>query len=1241
MDRRYALARGETLPDRTHGAALFADISGFTRLTAALVTELGVQRGPEELTAMLNRVYTAVIDEVHAYGGSVIAFAGDAITCWFDDRFDAAPEYSAAWRATAAALAIQRTMAQFATVYTPGGQAVTLAVTVAVATGPARRFLVGDAKLRIIDALAGRTLERLAMAEKMAEQGEVLVDEATLSAVGETVTPPENQRVDPTGERFAVITQLAGPTATMPWPSLTDPAAEDPAAALAATLSPAAIRPWLLAPVYERLQQGRGDFLAELRPTVALFLRFGGINFDDDDEAGRKLDAYIRWVQQVVGRFEGTLIDLNIGDKGSYLYINFGAPLAHEDNAARAANAALVLRDPPPELDFIDPVQIGISQGRMRAGAYGGDSHRTYGVLGNEVNMAARLMMAAAPGQIFMSITAQQAIAGNFVFESLPPLAVKGRQQPLTVFRLEGVQAAQSINLPLPAYNLPLVGREAEARLITEALDGVLKGEGQVVAVTGAAGLGKSRLIAEAVKAAQERGFAIVGSECESHGINSSYLVWKPIWRELLGVDATRPVAEQVAGLQESLAAIDPSLVMRQPLLTPVLDIPIPQNELTQALDAKLRKTSLEALLVDCLRQLASQRPLLVALEDCHWLDQLSFDLLEAIGRAIADRPVLLLISYRPRQRKRRQENWIDSLPTYREIQLHELTETESAQLMEQKVAQLSVNAAEDGGDLNLTEELRRRIIEQAEGNPFYVEELINYLHFQGAATQADLPDSLHQLVLSRLDQLGEDQKSILKVASVIGRVFHVPWLYGTYPELGDLKRVQSQLRQLTRQEITQRDYTEPELAYLFKQLITQSVAYESLPFVIRATMHEQFGQFIERTYPALLEEEYLDLLAYHYGRSENKDKQRTYFLHAGDAAQANYAIATAIDYYQRALPLLPGPDFGVERVETMLKLGQVLELDGQWEAVEELYAAALETAEELDDPHAPELQSRCEAAMGELLRKQGRYDDAADWLERARANFEAQDDRAGVGQALHYLGTLAAQQGEYEQARERYERSLTIRQQLDDKPNVASLLSNLGILARFEDDYARAQQLYEESLSIRRLVGDRWAIANSLNNLGLLARYRSDFITARTQLEESLEITRLLGDKWSIANTLTSLAEVALDMGDTAAARACLAESLEINRTLGEQRAIAFILESFAALSAPEQPARALRLAGAAAALRDTIGAPLSTAEQERLEELLEPARAALSEDEQASATAAGQTLAPAEAIREAMTVA
>ena len=486
------------------------------------------------------------------------------------------------------------------------------------------------------------------------------------------------------------------------------------------------IRPWLLPPVYERLQAGKGEFLAELRPAVVLFLSFGGIDYDGDETAGAKLDAYIRWVQTVLARYEGYLLQLTVGDKGSYVYTAFGAPIAHEDDAMRAVSAALELRTPPTTLNFIDNVQIGISQGQIYTGAYGGTMRRTYGVMGDDVNLAARLMQAAAPEQILVSYIARQATADIFTWENLPPLKVKGKADPVIVFSLGGAKERRAIHLQERNYALPMVGREAELALLEQKLAQVLAGHGQVIGITAEAGMGKSRLVAEIIHRANDRQMIGYGGECQSYGTNISYLVWQPIWHGFFGLDSAWEVSEQVSELERQLKLIDPALGPRLPLLGAVLNLSIPDNDLTHSFDAKLRKASLEALLVDCLRARAKEMPLLLILEDSHWLDPLSHDLLEEIGRTIVDLPVLLVLAYRPPDLQRLQAPRVSQLAYFTEISLADFTPQEAERLITLKLQQFF------GPQTKILSGLVERIIARAQGNPFYIEELLNYLQDQG-----------------------------------------------------------------------------------------------------------------------------------------------------------------------------------------------------------------------------------------------------------------------------------------------------------------------------------------------------------------------------------------------------------------------------------------------------------------------------------------------------------------------------
>ena len=1212
-DRLHAMVRSQSLPELAQGAALFADISGFTALTELLVQELGSQRGPEEITRNINAVFESLIAELDQYQGSVLIFGGDALTCWFDGDNGV--------RAVACALKMQARMKAFASIISPSGKNISLGMKVAISAGEVHRFLVGDPGLQLFDVLAGKTVDLLSQTEHHAERGEVVLDGETAKRLGESVRVGIWRTDDETRQRYAVISDLLEEVSPCPWPELPE-----------GSLDREAMRAWMLPPVYERLVSGGGEFLAELRPALPMFLHFSGINFDSDPYAQSKLDTFIRQVTRVLANYESSVLSVLMGDKGSHLYTAFGAPLAHEDEATRAASAALELRAMAQKLGFIDEIRIGIGQGWLFAGASGGETRRTYVTMGSEVNLAARLMQAAGPGEILIHNRVRVSLGEGFVGADLAPIKVKGRTDLIPVARLEGLHERSSIHLNEPRYALPMVGREAELNLIKEKLEAVVTGRGQVVGITGEAGVGKSRLLAEVVHLVNTRSLPLYGGECEAYGTNTNYLVWRKIWENLFGINPNDDLSTQVNHLEHVLEAISPALMPRLPLLGALLNLAIPDNELTQSFEAKLRKTSLESLLADCLRGISGSGPLVLVLEDAHWMDDLSNDLLTVLGRVIHNLPVLIILSYRPPQMEHLQRQALASLPHFTQITLGDFTPQESEQLIRLKLEQMT------GSRENLPALLLQRITERAGGNPFYIEELLNYVRDQkldprnvNVLEHIVLPDSLYSLILSRIDRISEGQKVTMKVASVIGRMFRAAWVWGYYPQVGDPLITIHNLTTLYQADLTPVVPSEPEETYLFKHIMTQEVAYESLPFNTRTRLHGLFGAFIERSYPDQINR-YLDLLAFHYDNSDQTEKRRKYLKLAGETAQAQYANSAAISYYERLMPLASQS----EKVEVGRKLGQVLVLVGRWHDAAQTIQQALGLARQLDDRHSA---AECQMALGEIDRKQGRFTEAHEWLEQARQECESLGYAAGMSQVLHYNGTLAANQGDFNQARAYFEQSLAVRRSIQDLPNIASSLNNLGNVAAQQGKLNEARVLHEEALSIRRELADRYAIGASLSNLGMVAIDQEDYNQARVLLEEALAAFREVGDPWRTANALNNLGSAVRMLGDYNRAGALYRESLKIDHELDDKWSMAYLLEDIACLTiACGQVDRAFNLVGAAAVLRQTIGAPLSEAEQKKLDSVLDTARALLSEGDRVQARLAGEKMTLNQAVELAM---
>ena len=1169
-DRRRALAAGVPMADRVSGSAIFADISGFTPLTEALAKELGPQRGAEELGVILNVVYDAVLEQLHQHGGSVLYFSGDAVTCWLEGDDGVL--------GVSCGLAMQRAMGGVAKVTTPGGKTIQLGMKVAVAAGPARRFVVGDPDIQLIDVLAGGLMDRLAAAEHHADRGEVVLDAQTLEALGEAV---EVSVVRGHGlQRVGVLGAMRGPAPLLPVPLPYPRLPRD------------VVRQWLLPAVYERLRTGRGDFLCELRPAVPMFVRFGGINFDEDPEAHLLLDHFIVRAQRVIDSYGGNLLQLTIGDKGAYLHAVFGSPLAHEDDVTRACAAAIDVLDLEAGSAVTD-LQVGISSGRVRSGAYGHSHRRAFSCLGDPVNLAARLMSAAPPGQAYVTTQVASEAGRSFDFEELADLTVKGKSAPIAASRLTG-RTGHALYRQRRAAR-PLIGRTAELFQLLSLEELARAGRGQLVALVAEAGMGKSRLVQEVVQRFAAQGVQVFSGEATSVGNATSYLVWQPILGAMFGLSGEADPRPQ---LERALAEVDAALLPRLPLLGAALGLAVEDNELTQTFDAKLRKSSLEALLLSYLALRAARQPLVLVLEDCHWLDPLSVDLLEVVARAIAALPVLVVLTQRVGSFR------APSLPHTTLVNLDKLDPASCQQLVATRFVELY------GPEVAPSQALVRTLTERAEGNPFYLEELVNYLHAQGvnlskdaAGASVELPASLASLVLSRIDTLAESPRRTLKVASVVGRDFGVDILTGAYPDLGARSKVTGYLRRLCAHDLVVHE--EPATDdYAFKHAVIREVAYDSLPFATRSELHGRVGTWLEAYAPLSL-----DMLAHHFWHSADEDKKREYLLRAGEAAESRYANEAAVDYYRRAAPLLADADRG----PVLLKLGAVLELRSSWAEADEVYIEALELAEAMEDNGAA---AWAHISRSVPLRKQGRYQESEQELDEARGVFQRLGDTPGLAKVAHLRGSVANLRGDPQKSREYFAQSLEMYRALGDRRREAQLLGNLGVPAMHLGEYEVAQELAEQALVIRRELGELWGIGASLNNLAMVAYLRKQYAEASSYLDEGLRAALQAGDLYGVAVTNHNFGNTRRELGELESAGENYLEALRSYALSGDRWSLCMLFDDIAILAAPTSPHEAVRLVGASDALRELIGSPRLDYQAAELDEGVAVARQQLGLD-------------------------
>ena len=1135
---RLLADRHDVLPlvQRADGVAMFADIVGFTPMSAALA-DVGPE-GTEELSEILNSFFARMIDLVTGHGGTVAKFAGDALTALFP--FDSTIR-STVRRAAGCALAMQGATRGFQTVATRAGT-FPLAMRAGLGAGRVLAAVVGDPAIRLEHVLAGEAVDRAVAAERRAASGQVVADATLLD---------RDHGIEVAGEPGApaLVTRLSGrPRRTA---SRQPPIAASAEGGLAAFLHPA---------IAERIRSGHGGLVDEHRTVTMAFIGFPDL-VDDDPDAVDRLQRYVSIAVRVIDRWGGHLRQVDLGDKGSVLVIVFGAPVHHEDHEELAVRCCAEL------LGLTGgPFRAGITTGRAWCGEVGSNARREYAIVGDPVNLAARLMERAAPAQALVDRATWEGTRGAAIGGPLPPVAVKGRRGQVDVWDVRGVYERAGSPTPLAAP--PLIGRGAELAGIRGLVERASTGRGAALAISGEPGIGKSRLATEAVHLARRRGLSTYSGACRSLGPEFSYLVWRPIWRDLLGVDPSSSLDQQRAALVSRFGE-------RAPLFAPVLNLPLRDSELTAPLDPSTRAELLHSLLLDVLRERARSGPLVLLLEDCHWIDPPSRTLLESLARNLVDGPVLFVVTARPTDTGSHPLEALARLPHFTEITLRELPTDAAVELARQRVRQLS------GPGRDLPADTVSRVVERSGGNPFYLEELLSLVHSHGPSLPGalDLPNSVQRVVLARVDRLSEGEKAVVKVASVMPR-FRAEWIAACYPPAGPPDEVARHLRRLDDLGLTRLQTTALEPEYGFRHAIAQDATYQSLTRRFQKVLHERMAEYLEATYGERLGQ-FVDLLAYHYGRTNRPDKQRVWFRAAADAAKTAFANEAAVAHYQRLLPLLPGPEAG----RVLVELGAVWQLTGRWGEAQSAYLRALGIARAAGDRS---LLAAAAREFGDLFTYTQSYAEAIQWLTLAADEFERLDDQQGLSRALDRLAWALFQQGSYSKAAAVSERHLAIATKAGDLAGMSIAFDHLGLVCAYTGDSAGGVDLLQRSLQAATEAGDRRGVIHAANNLGMLYAAHGDHVRTLACFEQALTVAQEIGYRQMAAVIIGNIGEPYLERGGYEQATTCFAHALRIAVELGDWTSVANRVASLGATaaalgdlrSAEHRFTRAIRLA-------------------------------------------------------------
>ena len=847
----------------------------------------------------------------------------------------------------------------------------------------------------------------------------------------------------------------------------------------------------------DKILKSRSALEGERRQVTVLFADIAGFTTIaerlDPEDVHRIVDRCFELITAEVHRFEGT-INQYTGDGVMAL---FGAPIAHEDSPRRAAHAALAIqraiRDYDRELQVQGglhlQMRIGLHTGPVVVGKIGDDLRMDYTAVGDTTNLAARLQQTARPGSVVVSEATHAAVGSFFETLDLGEVPVKGRA-PARAFEIVRSRARRSrLSAAVERGLTRLVGRGREVSVLLERFADVKHGRGQVVSLAGDAGIGKSRLLLEFRRALTEAGESPTWLEgqCVSFGQSIQFLPLIEQLRLNFEIEEFDGEPEIIAKVEHAMRRMG-ELEAHIPYVRYLLSVD-PGDPAILDMDAGARRGKcFEAIRALSLRG-ARRRPLVLVFEDLHWVDAGTEEYLASIVDAVAGVPLMLILTYRVGYSPR-----IPARSFHTVLTLRPLSELDAVNM-----------AGHVLGAPDLPPALRQALLEKAEGVPLFIEEVIRTLLDLGMLRQErdgyqvvqsvgslDVPNTIQDIIMARLDRLGDEGKRTVQLASVIGRQFLGRLLQRV---AGLTERLSDLLEELKDLEIIYELGLAPEPAYIFKHALIQDVAYQSLLKERRRDLHRAVGMAIEEIYADRLAE-HAEELAHHFQNGGEWSKAFTYLVRSGDRAKAAYANETALDLYARALE-------ASERVTPSI----------EWTRIAEVHHR-----------------------RGEVLRLLARYPDSIAEFERMREGSRRGGDRIREAESLvetAYSQFLIFTNEGIQQCRRFATEALAIGRETGDQHVVARSLCYLGLVAQAEGEPAAGDRLFEESLEIARAAGFADTVAVNLTWLGAHANWRGEFTRAIDTSRQAMGAARQLNDGLSELISLAFICLAQIGLGD------------------------------------------------------------------------------------------------------------
>jgi class 3 adenylate cyclase/predicted ATPase len=885
--------------DRFSGAVLLADITGFTALTESLARRGDV--GAEDLTRFLNVYFGQLIDLIVDHGGDIVKFAGDAmLAVWPDDEEDAA---TSALRAAQCGLSAQERLRDFA-----ADAEVRLSLRISVSAGRLAIIHVGGIEGRRELIATGDPLAQVNAANAEATAGEVVVAAEAWRLVGDRL---EGEPLASGAVRVLGVRQPVTMPAVKPAPSTQSKA----------------LLPYVPVAAIDEISRGGSSWLAELRRVTVLFVNFPGLTPATPLD---RAQTVMRELQTVLYRFEGTINKLSLDDKGASMVAALGLPpLSHEDDPERAVRAAMAIRERLALLQVRH--STGVATGLAFCGIVGNARRREYTMIGDVVNLAARLMQAAKGGILCDRITFESA-RSRLPFEPLPSIHVKGKAEDIAVFHPS--DAAGHAGVRSAGDGDATIGRVREQRAIKSALHRLMEdNEPAVIVFEGIAGIGKSHLIGEVRRRARAAGVVCLHGGGDAMEKSTAFHAWRGIFDDAFGLDPAASQRERHARVAARVAECGRAdWTALVPLLNPIMRTAFPLTDAVTNLNDRARASATSELLSSLLFALQQGARCAIVLDDAQWMDSASLALASHI--AAGGEPVAMIIATRPIPGAALEE--IESLaarPGAARFDLQPLSDAETASVACQRLGVAAVPAA-----------VRAIIESKADGNPLLIQELVDALReaelihvadghcrvsaAAGDLQAVDLPTSIQGALTARMDRLSPSQRLLLKFASVAGRVFESDVVRRLCEKHADASTFDADLAALEAARITTLERAGSAPAYAFSHLAFQEISYHLMLFSQRRQLHQSMGELLEERHAADLPAAF-PLLAHHWRKAvEGGDadpvllwKAIDYLHDAGDQALQQFANHEAVEFLNGALALLDTLPESVKRSRKELVL--------------------------------------------------------------------------------------------------------------------------------------------------------------------------------------------------------------------------------------------------------------------------------------------------------------------------------